>query len=166
MKVFGSLSDLAQAAGEELGHSDWLTVGQDRVQWFADATGDDHWIHLDPERARAAGYEGTLVHGFLTLALIADFMQQIYRVADVELVLNYGLDRVRFPAPVPTGSRLRGVASLVGVAPTDAGAKVTVRYRIEAEGIAKPACIADHHTMQFTADGAAPVQPASPSASR
>ncbi|MCU1669235.1 MAG: dehydratase [Blastococcus sp.] len=150
MKVFRSLAELAAAEGQDLGHSDWLTVGQDRVQWFADATGDDHWIHLDPDRARAAGYPGTLVHGFLTLALIADFMQAIYRVDDVELVLNYGLDRVRFPAPVPTGSRLRGKAALVAVSPTDAGAKVTVRYEIEADGIAKPVCVADHHTMQFT----------------
>jgi acyl dehydratase len=150
VKVFRSLAELAAAEGQDLGHSDWLTVGQDRVQWFADATGDDHWIHLDPDRARAAGYPGTLVHGFLTLALIADFMQAIYRVDDVELVLNYGLDRVRFPAPVPTGSRLRGNASLVAVSPTDAGAKVTVRYEIEADGIAKPVCVADHHTMQFT----------------
>lgn len=149
MKVFGSLSDLAQAEGADLGRSGWLTVGQDRVQWFADATGDDHWIHLDPQRARAAGYEGTLVHGFLTLSLIAEFMQEIYRVEGVRLVLNYGLDRVRFPAPVPSGSRLRAAATLVGVVPTDAGAKVTVRYLIEAEGIAKPACIADHHTMQL-----------------
>lgn len=150
MKVFRSLAELAAAEGQDLGHSDWLTVGQDRVQWFADATGDDHWIHLDPDRARAAGYPGTLVHGFLTLALIADFMQAIYRVDDVELVLNYGLDRVRFPAPVPTGSRLRGKAALVAVSPTDAGARVTVRYEIEADGIAKPVCVADHHTMQFT----------------
>jgi 4-hydroxyacetophenone monooxygenase len=152
VKVFGSLTELSGAEGQELGRSDWLTVGQDRVQWFADATGDDHWIHLDPDRARAAGYPGTLVHGFLTLALIADFMQEIYRVEGVGLVLNYGLDRVRFPAPVPTGSRLRAAASLVGVVPTDAGAKVTVRYRIEAEDVEKPACVADHHTMQFAAD--------------
>ena len=150
MKVFGSLAELARAEGEDLGHSDWLLVGQDRVQWFADATGDDHWIHLDPDRARAAGYPGTLVHGFLTLALIADFMSEIYRVDEVGLVLNYGLDRVRFPAPVPTGARLRAAASLVAVAPTASGAKVTVRYTLEAEGITKPACVADHHTMQFT----------------
>jgi acyl dehydratase len=150
VKVFGTLAELARAEGHDLGHSDWVTVGQDRVQWFADATGDDHWIHLDAHRARGAGYPGTLVHGFLTLALIADFMHAIYRVDDVELVLNYGLDRVRFPAPVPTGSRLRGSASLLGVSPTDAGAKVTLRYTIEAEGIAKPACVADHHTMQFS----------------
>ena len=149
MKVFASLEELAGAEGEDLGHSDWLTVGQDRVQWFADATGDHHWIHLDEERATAAGYGGTLVHGFLTLALIADFMQQIYRVDGVELVLNYGLDRVRFPAPVQSGSRIRAQASLLRVEPVAAGAKVTVRYTMEAEGIAKPACLADHHTMQF-----------------
>lgn len=149
MKVFASLEEMAGSEGEDLGHSDWLTVGQDRVQWFADATGDHHWIHLDEERATAAGYGGTLVHGFLTLALIADFMQQIYRVDGVELVLNYGLDRVRFPAPVPSGSRIRAQASLLRVEPVAAGAKVTVRYTMEAEGIAKPACLADHHTMQF-----------------
>ena len=149
MKVFASLEELAGAEGEDLGHSDWLTVGQDRVQWFADATGDHHWIHLDEERATAAGYGGTLVHGFLTVALIADFMQQIYRVDGVELVLNYGLDRVRFPAPVPSGSRIRAQASLLRVEHVAAGAKVTVRYTMEAEGIAKPACLADHHTMQF-----------------
>jgi acyl dehydratase len=151
MRTFETLDDLGRAEGEDLGHSDWLTVGQDRVQWFADATGDHHWIHLDEERARAAGYGGTLVHGFLTLALIADFMQQIYRVDGVELVLNYGLDKVRFPAPVPSGSRIRARASLVRVEPVATGAKVTVRYVMEAEGIEKPACIADHHTMQFAA---------------
>jgi acyl dehydratase len=149
VRVFTSLEELAGAVGEDLGHSDWVTVGQDKVQWFADATGDHHWIHLDEERATAAGYGGTLVHGFLTLALIADFMQQISRVDGVELVLNYGLDRVRFPAPVPSGSRIRAQASLLRVEPVAAGAKVTVRYTMEAEGIAKPACLADHHTMQF-----------------
>jgi acyl dehydratase len=149
MRVFASLDELGRAEGEDLGRSDWLTVGQDRVRWFADATGDHHWIHLDEQRAAAAGYGGTLVHGFLTLALIADFMPQIYRVDGVELMLNYGLDRVRFPAPVPTGSRVRAAASLVRVEPVEAGAKVTVRYTMEAEGIAKPACVADHHTMQF-----------------
>jgi acyl dehydratase len=151
VRVFGSLDELALAVGEDLGRSDWVTVGQDKVQWFADATGDDHWIHLDAERATGAGYGGTLVHGFLTLALIADFMAEIYRVDGVDLMLNYGLDRVRFPAPVPTGSRLRASATLVGVQPVDRGAKVTVRYTLEAEGIARPACVADHHTMQFAA---------------
>jgi acyl dehydratase len=151
VRVFGSFDELTLAVGEDLGRSDWVTIGQDKVQWFADATGDDHWIHLDAERATAAGYGGTLVHGFLTLALIADFMAEIYRVDGVDLMLNYGLDRVRFPAPVPTGSRLRASATLVGVQPVDRGAKVTVRYTLEAECIDRPACVADHHTMQFTA---------------
>jgi acyl dehydratase len=151
VRVFESLEELTIAAGEDLGFSDWVTIGQDKVQWFADATGDDHWIHLDAERATGAGYSGTLVHGFLTLALIADFMGQIFRVDDVHLVLNYGLDGVRFPAPVPTGSRLRASASLVGVEPVARGGKVTVRYTVEAEGIERPACVADHHTMQFVA---------------
>jgi acyl dehydratase len=151
MRVFGSFDELGRAVGEDLGCSDWVTVGQDKVQWFADATGDHHWIHLDPQRASAAGYGGTLVHGFLTLALIADFMGQIYRVDGIDLMLNYGLDRVRFPAPVPTGSRLRGSAALVAVQPVERGAKVTVRYTISAEGVDRPACVADHHTMQFLA---------------
>ncbi|HEY0506965.1 MAG TPA: MaoC family dehydratase [Blastococcus sp.] len=150
MRVFTSLEELAGAVGEDLGHSDWVTVGQDKVQWFADATGDHHWIHLDAERATEAGYGGTLVHGFLTLALIADFMGQIFRVDGVDLMLNYGLDRVRFPAPVPTGTRLRAAATLVGVQPVERGARVTVRYTMEAEGVTRPACVADHHTMQFT----------------
>lgn len=149
MRIFKTLNELRQSEGVELGQSDWITVGQDRVQWFADATGDHHWIHLDEDRAREAGYNGTLVHGFLTLALIADFMDQIYRIEDVKLVLNYGLDRVRFPAPVPSGSRIRARASLVSVEPKASGAKVTVRYIMEAEGLEKPACTADHHTMQF-----------------
>jgi acyl dehydratase len=149
MRVFGSLEELTLAVGEDLGSSDWVTIGQDKVQWFADATGDDHWIHLDAGRAAGAGYAGTLVHGFLTLALIADFMGQIFRVDEVGLVLNYGLDRVRFPAPVPTGSRLRASAALVDVRPVERGGKVTVRYTVEAEGIERPACVADHHTMQF-----------------
>jgi acyl dehydratase len=150
VRVFTSLEELAGAVGEDLGHSDWVTVGQDKVQWFADATGDHHWIHLDAERATEAGYGGTLVHGFLTLALIADFMGQIFRVDGVDLMLNYGLDRVRFPAPVPTGTRLRAAATLVGVQPVERGARVTVRYTMEAEGVTRPACVADHHTMQFT----------------
>jgi acyl dehydratase len=150
VRVFTSLEELSGAVGEDLGHSDWVTVGQDKVQWFADATGDHHWIHLDAERATEAGYGGTLVHGFLTLALIADFMGQIFRVDGVDLMLNYGLDRVRFPAPVPTGTRLRAAATLVGVQPVERGARVTVRYTMEAEGVTRPACVADHHTMQFT----------------
>lgn len=149
MRTFPTLDALGQAVGEELGHSDWVSVGADKVRWFADATGDHHWIHLDPERAAAAGFGGTLVHGFLTLALVADFMSQIYRVETVDQILNYGVDRVRFPAPVPTGSRLRGTAALVAVRPVDRGAKVTTRYTIEVEGSDRPACVADHHTMQF-----------------
>ena len=151
MREFASFDDLGRAVGEDLGRSAWVTVGEDKVRWFADATGDHHWIHLDRERAAAAGFGGTLVHGFLTLALVADFMGQIYRVAEVDQILNYGLDRVRFPTPVPTGSRLRGSATLVAVQPVSSGAKVTTRYTIEAEGMDRPACVADHHTMQFSA---------------
>lgn len=149
MRIFESLRELSRAVGEDLGSSDWVTVGQDKVQWFADATGDDHWIHLDAERAAAAGYGGTLVHGFLTLALIGDFMGQIFHVDEVDVVLNYGLDHVRFPAPVPTGARLRASAVLASVQPVERGGKVTVRYTVEAEGILRPVCVADHHTMQY-----------------
>lgn len=150
MRIFETLEMLRQAEGSDLGDSDWLTLGQDRVQWFADATGDHHWIHLDAIRAREAGYPGPLVHGFLTLALIADLKDQIFRVDGVDLVLNYGLDRVRFPAPVPVGSRIRASASVVSVEPVDAGGKVTIRYVMKAEGVEKPVCIADHLTLQLT----------------
>ena len=101
MRIFDGIPELTAAAGEELGTSDWLTVDQDRINAFADATGDHQWIHVDTERAAAGPFGGTIAHGMLTLSLLSAFLPQIYRVDGVAMVINYGLNKVRFPAPVP-----------------------------------------------------------------
>lgn len=132
MRTFESVADLAAAAGEKVGQSDWVTITQEEVNLFADATGDHQWIHVDPERAAAGPFGTTIAHGFMTLALLP------------RLAINYGLNKVRFPAPVPVGSRVRATSSLVGVEDLGNGTvQATVSTTVEVEGSAKPACVAE-----------------------
>jgi acyl dehydratase len=147
--TFASLAELSGRVGESLGMSDWVVVDQDRIDEFARATGDHQWIHVDPERAAAGPFGSTVAHGFLTLSLLPLMFDTGFSVADVKLGINYGLNRVRFPAPVPVGSRLRGHFKLLAFEPLDGGAQLTVEVSIEREGSAKPVCVAESVTRRF-----------------
>ncbi|GCD94544.1 MaoC family dehydratase [Embleya hyalina] len=143
MRVFENVDEVFAAKGEPLGTSDWLTVDQERIDTFADATGDHQWIHVDPERAKAGPFGTTIAHGYLTLSLIPVLAADLFTVRGVRMGVNYGSDKVRFPAPVPVGARIRDHAVLVDTTRTAQGVRLTVRHTIEIEGVAKPACVAD-----------------------
>jgi acyl dehydratase len=144
MRTFESVADLAAAQGESIGQSDWVTITQEDVNLFADATGDHQWIHVDPERAAKGPFGTTIAHGFMTLALLPRLQHQMYTVNGIKLAVNYGLNKVRFPAPVPVGSKVRAQSSLVGVEDLGNGAvQATVSTTVEIEGSAKPACVAE-----------------------
>ena len=142
MTTFAHLADLAVLEGQEIGRSDWTTVTQSSIDLFAQATGDAQWIHVDPARAAAGPFGTTVAHGFLTLSLLSELFAAAVAFADVRMSLNYGLDRVRFPSPVPVDSRLRAVCVLDKFEPIPGGAQLTVTVTIEREGGAKPACVA------------------------
>ncbi|BBH18633.1 MaoC family dehydratase [Nocardioides baekrokdamisoli] len=141
VRVFSGVEELQASVGEHLGFSEWLTITQDRIDAFADATGDHQWIHVDPERAADGPFGTTIAHGFLTLSLMPVFGQQVYRIDGVKAALNYGSDKVRFIAPVPVGSRLRGGVLLKAVTPTALGFQMATTITIELEGSDKPACV-------------------------
>ncbi|KQV89568.1 MaoC family dehydratase [Pelomonas sp. Root1237] len=144
MRHFDTLADLESLIGQPLGHSDWITVDQARVNAFAEATEDRQWIHVDPERAKAGPFGGPIAHGFLTLSLIPYFFETGFSVRESRMVLNYGLNKVRFTKPVPVGSRLRAGFKLLAMDPVAGGAvQLTVEVAIEAEGVAKPVCVAE-----------------------
>ncbi|MFF0524908.1 MaoC family dehydratase [Actinomadura nitritigenes] len=143
MRTFHGIDEYEKAVGTHLGHSDWHTVTQEQVNGFADATGDHQWIHVDPERAAAGPFGGTIAHGYLTLSLIPMLMSEISRVEGLAMGVNYGSDRVRFPAPVPVGSRLRAGAELLSLERTPQGARAKVRVTVEREGGDKPVCVAE-----------------------
>ncbi|MFI6364035.1 MaoC family dehydratase [Nocardia sp. NPDC050630] len=143
MKVFNGIGELEQAVGTHLGYSEWHTVTQEQIDLFAEATGDHQWIHVDPERAAQGPFGTTIAHGYLTLSLLPQLVWQVYRVDGVKMGINYGSNKVRFPSPVPSGSRVRAGVELVKLEPTKAGVQVTARVTIEREGGDKPACIAE-----------------------
>ncbi|MFD0418193.1 MaoC family dehydratase [Streptomyces sp. NPDC127108] len=143
-RIFTSAEELRAAVGEQLGHSDWLAVDQKRIDLFADATGDHQWIHVDPERAAAGPFGTTIAHGYLTLSLLPVLVPQVLRVEGMKMGLNYGTNKVRFPSPVPVGSRVRGTAVLTSVEETkDGGVQVTAAVTVEREDGDKPACVAE-----------------------
>ena len=142
--VFETLDDVKAAVGTPLGASDWVEVTQDRVNQFADATGDHQWIHTDVERARRESpFGGPIAHGYLTLALSNMLLPQIVEVRGVSLGVNYGTGPVRFPAPVPVGSRVRGTAELVACDDIPGGVQTRIRITVEIEGGGTPACVVD-----------------------
>lgn len=143
MRQFTSLDALAAAAGEPLGTSDWVTVTQDAIDKFAEATGDHQWIHVDRERAKTSPFGTTVAHGYLTLALAPRLMDQIYKVDDIRLRINYGLNKVRFTEPVKSGARVRMTLKLLSVEPTPKGARVTTEARFAIEGVERLACVAE-----------------------
>jgi acyl dehydratase len=142
--VFATPRELLAAVGKPLGASDWLEITQERIDQFADATGDHQWIHVDPERAKRGPFGKTIAHGYLTLSLVNCFLPEIVEVRGVAMGVNYGCDKVRFPAPVPVGSRIRGVGQLVAAEEVKGGAvQAIVRVTVEVEGSDRPACVAD-----------------------
>jgi acyl dehydratase len=144
LRTFQSVAELSAVKGEEIGHSDWVTITQQDVNLFADATGDHQWIHVDPDRAAAGPFGTTIAHGFMTLALLPRLMHEIYTVDGIKLAVNYGLNKVRFPSPVPVGSKVRARSSLVEVDELGNGAvQATLSTTVEIEGAAKPACVAE-----------------------
>ena len=143
MRTFANLDELVAAKGEHLGTGDWVEITQDRIDTFADATGDHQWIHVDAEKAKAGPFGTTIAHGYLTLSLIPMLGKGIYTVNGISMGINYGLGKVRFPAVVPVGSRVRASAELVDVVDKAQGKQVTVRTTIEIEGGEKPACVAE-----------------------
>ena len=143
MWLFDDVAGLVDAQGQHLGFSDWHTISQEQVDLFAEATGDHQWIHVDPARAAAGPFGGTIAHGYLTLALIPSLGAQIWRVDGLAMGVNYGCNKVRFPQPVPVGSRVRGGAELVSVSDAAQGVQAVIRYTVEIEGSDKPACVAE-----------------------
>jgi acyl dehydratase len=149
MTRYPHLGDLRARVGTSLGTSDWITVDQARIDRFADATGDHQWIHVDAQRAAAGPFGATIAHGFLTLSLLPAMFASAFEVADVRMGINYGLNRVRFVAPVPVNSRLRAHFRLLSYEPIDGGAQLVTEATIELEGSAKPACVAEAVTRRY-----------------
>ena len=143
MRVLDDLDELAALSGEELGTSEWLEVDQDRVNEFADATGDHQWIHVDVERAASGPFGGTIAHGYLTLSLIPYLGSQVFSLETPGAKLNYGVNKVRFPSPVRVGSRIRSHVVMGEVTDLPTGKQLTFRHTIEIEGHDKPACVAE-----------------------
>ena len=150
MRTFPRLQDLQDLVGQDIGQSDWLTVTQERIDLFAEATGDHQWIHVDVARANAGPFGAPIAHGFLTLSLLPVLFQTGFTVDDVKMGINYGLNRVRFISPVRVGSRVRGAFKLQAYEPLPGGAQLTVQVTIELEGSNKPACVAESLTQRFT----------------
>lgn len=142
LTTFDSEQSVLDAVGSELGTSDWLTVTQERIDRFADATDDHQWIHVDPERAKDGPFGATVAHGYLTLSLISRFLPEIVDVR-MKMGVNYGCDKVRFPAAVPVGSCIRGRGEMTDAKTVEGGVQATIRVTVEIEGEDKPACVAD-----------------------
>jgi acyl dehydratase len=143
MKVFEGVAALHEAVGTHIGYSDWFVVSQERVNDFADVTGDHQWIHIDPVRASQNRFGSTVAHGLLTVSLIPRLSGEVYEIRGPRMVVNYGANRIRFPAPVAVGSRIRAGVEIVEVAPTAAGHLITSRTTIERESADKPAAVAE-----------------------
>lgn len=143
MQTFTGVDEVVHAVGTQLGETEWLEITQEQVNQFAAATGDHQWIHVDVDRAAKGPYGGTIAHGYLTLSLIARFGEELFSVEGVTAKLNYGVNKVRFPSPVPVGSRVRAGASIAGAQETAAGVQVSLQWVIELEGSTKPACVAE-----------------------
>jgi acyl dehydratase len=151
MTVYPHLAQLQGLVGREIGVSAWLVVDQSRIDRFADATDDHQWIHVDAERARQGPFGTTIAHGYLTLSLLPCFFDSAFEIADLTMSVNYGLNRVRFPAPVPVGSRLRARFKLLAYEPLDGGAQLVVEATIEREGSERPVCVAETVSRRYDA---------------
>jgi len=150
--IFETPDKLKAAVGRHLGYSEWLVIEQSRINTFADATGDHQWIHVDPERARSGPFGACIAHGYLTLSLVNLFLPQIVEVRGIRMGVNYGCEKVRFPAPVKVGSRIRGGAELVAAEEVKGGGlQATIRVTVEIEGGDKPACVVDTISRYYPA---------------
>lgn len=150
-RIFKHPADLKEAQGDQLGVSDWLEIDQNRINLFADATGDHQWIHVDPERAKDGPFGKCIAHGYLTLSLVNLFLPQIIDVQGISMGVNVGCEKIRFPSPVPVGSRVRGSGELVSVDEVKGGVQSVVRVTVEIEGQDKPACVVDTISRYFPA---------------
>jgi acyl dehydratase len=150
VRRFATIADVVKARGEDLGLTDWVHVDQARIQLFADATGDHNWIHVDPTQAARSRYGGTIGHGFLTLALIAPFSLSLLAIDEAPVTVNYGLNKVRFPAPVPSGARIRAQAELADAIGVPSGVRLVIRYTMHSDAGEKPVCVAEHVSVRFT----------------
>ena len=150
MNTFQTLSELTALVGQQVGVSDWITITQEQVNQFAAATGDHQWIHVDVERSRAGPFGAPIAHGFLTLSLIPQFFHSALEIREVGMGVNYGLNKVRFMAPVPVGSRLRARLKLLACDPIDRnGYQMTWDVTVEREGIDKPVCVAESISRRY-----------------
>ena len=150
MKTFQTLQDLAACVGQEVAVSDWITVTQQQIDQFAEATGDHQWIHVDVERAKAGPFGAPIAHGFLTLSLLPRLLESAIEVVESRMGVNYGLNRVRFMSPVRVGSRLRGRMKLLACDPIDdGGMQMTWQTTIELEGAPKPACVVESIARRY-----------------
>ena len=150
--IFQTPAELSSSIGKHLGHSAWMEVTQQRIQLFADATDDQQWIHVDPERAKQGPFGAPIAHGYLTLSLVNRFLPEIVEVRGISMGVNYGADRIRFPAPVKVGSRIRGGAELIEVENTkDGGVQAKIRVTVEIEGSERPACVVDTISRYYPA---------------
>jgi acyl dehydratase len=151
--VFNSPNELESAVGKHLGHSEWLEITQERIDLFAEATGDHQWIHVDPERAKDGPFGKPIAHGYLTQSLVNFFLPQIVQVQGISMGVNYGTDRVRFPAPVPVGSKVRGRAEVIEVEKTkDGGVQAKIRVTVEIEGSERPGAVVDTISRYYAAE--------------
>lgn len=150
MKTFQTLTELAACTGQEVAVSDWITITQQQVNLFAEATGDHQWIHTDVEKATAGPFGGPIAHGFLTLSLLPRFFESSFEITGSRMGVNYGLNKVRFTAPVPVGSRLRGRMKLLAAeAIANDGMQMTWEVTVEREGSAKPVCVAESLVRRY-----------------
>ncbi|NRA09081.1 MAG: MaoC family dehydratase [Myxococcales bacterium] len=143
MQEFHAPEELREAVGQELGHSDWIEIEQERINLFADATDDHQWIHVDLEKAREGPFGAPIAHGYLTLSLVNHFLPQLMQVHGAKMGINYGCNKVRFPSPVAAGSRIRATGQITEVETVPGGVQVVVRVSVENESGGKPACVAE-----------------------
>jgi acyl dehydratase len=150
MQVFQTLQEVADKVGQELAISDWITITQERINQFADATGDHQWIHVDPQRASQGPFGSTIAHGFLTLSLMPAFFDSAMKISQTRMAINYGVNKVRFTAPVPVGSKLRARISLKSAEPIEPnGFQMTYSVLVEREGSDKPVCVAETMARRY-----------------
>jgi acyl dehydratase len=150
MRTFESIDELAALVGQEVAVSEWVTVSQQQIDLFAEATGDHQWIHVDEERAKAGPFGSTIAHGFLTLSLLPRFFETALDLRGSRMGINYGLNRVRFTGPVPAGSRLHATLKLLDCQPVaDDGRQLTWQVTVHREGVAKPVCVAESLTRRY-----------------
>lgn len=143
MRVFSGIDELERAIGGHLGYSEWHTIDQEQIDAFANATGDHQWIHVDPSKAADGPFGTTIAHGYLTLSLVPKLAWQVYAVEGLQMSVNYGANRLRFPAPVRVDSKVRAGVELVSLNPGGGGYQLVARVTVEIDGVDKPACVVD-----------------------